>query len=78
MGLIVEERVQRTGAQIVWECLSCNRFGSDGSGFGTTFHGDKGTLRIGDWGYLAIGLAVAVPGSASRSSVTASYDVRAS
>ena len=38
--------------QIVWECLSCNRHGADGSGFGVTFHGDKGTLKISDWGYV--------------------------
>ncbi len=37
--------------QIVWECLSCNRYGSDGTGFGATFHGDKGTLRLSEWGY---------------------------
>lgn len=37
--------------QIVWECLSCNRYGSDGTGFGATFHGDKGTLRVSEWGY---------------------------
>ena len=37
--------------QIVWECLSCNRYGADGSGFGATFHGDKGTLRLNEWGY---------------------------
>lgn len=37
--------------QISWECLSCNRYGADGTGFGITFHGDKGTLRITDWGY---------------------------
>jgi len=39
------------GKQIVWECLSCNRYGADGSGFGATFHGDKGTLRLSEWGY---------------------------
>ncbi len=37
--------------QISWECLSCNRYGLDGSGFGVTFHGDKGTLRLSEWGY---------------------------
>ena len=37
--------------QIVWECLSCNRYGLDGSGFGATFHGDNGTLRLNEWGY---------------------------
>lgn len=39
------------GKQIVWECLSCNRYGADGSGFGATFHGDKGTLSLNEWGY---------------------------
>jgi predicted dehydrogenase len=37
--------------QIAWESLSCNRYGADGSGFGVTFHGEKGTLKINDWGY---------------------------
>ncbi len=37
--------------QIVWECLSCNQYGLDGSGFGATFHGDKGTLKLNEWGY---------------------------
>jgi predicted dehydrogenase len=37
--------------QIVWECLSCNRYGSDGTGFGATFHGDKGSLLLNGWGY---------------------------
>jgi predicted dehydrogenase len=37
--------------QIVWECLSCNRYGMDGSGFGATFHGEKGTLKMHEWGY---------------------------
>lgn len=37
--------------QIVWECLSCNRYGMDGTGFGATFHGEKGTLRLSEWGY---------------------------
>ncbi len=37
--------------QIVWECLSCNRYGADGSGFGATFHGDQGTLHLSEWGY---------------------------
>ena len=37
--------------QIVWESLSCNRYGTDGTGFGATFHGDKGTLRVSEWGY---------------------------
>ena len=37
--------------QIIWECLSCNDYGMDGTGFGATFHGDKGTLRLSEWGY---------------------------
>jgi predicted dehydrogenase len=37
--------------QIVWECLSCNRYGMDGTGFGASFHGDKGTLLMDGWGY---------------------------
>jgi predicted dehydrogenase len=37
--------------QIIWECLSCNRYGLDGSGFGATFHGEKGTLKLSEWGY---------------------------
>jgi predicted dehydrogenase len=40
--------------QIVWECLSCNRYGMDGTGFGVTFHGDKGTLRLSEWGYIIL------------------------
>ncbi|MCA9011048.1 MAG: Gfo/Idh/MocA family oxidoreductase [Planctomycetaceae bacterium] len=39
------------GRQIVWECLSCNRYGADGTGFGATFHGDKGSLFLNSWGY---------------------------
>lgn len=37
--------------QIVWECLSCNRHGMDGTGFGATFHGETGTLKLTSWGY---------------------------
>jgi len=37
--------------QIVWECLSCNRYGMDGTGFGATFHGETGSLRLSEWGY---------------------------
>jgi predicted dehydrogenase len=37
--------------QIVWECLSCNRLGMDDSGFGATFHGEDGSLKIDGWGY---------------------------
>ena len=27
--------------QIIWECLSCNRMGMDGSSFGVSFHGEQ-------------------------------------
>jgi len=37
--------------QIIWECLSCNKFGMDGAGFGTTFHGENGSMKVGGWGY---------------------------
>lgn len=37
--------------QIIWECLSCNRYGMDGTGFGATFHGEKGTVRLSEWGF---------------------------
>jgi predicted dehydrogenase len=37
--------------QLVWECLSCNRYGMDGTGFGATFHGEQGSLRLSEWGY---------------------------
>lgn len=37
--------------QIVWEGLSCSRDGLYGDGFGTTFHGESGSLRLGSWGY---------------------------
>jgi len=37
--------------QISWESLSCNRYGLDGTGFGATFHGDKGSLYLNSWGY---------------------------
>lgn len=40
--------------QIVWECLSCNRYGMDGTGFGATFHGETGTMRLTDWGYKVL------------------------
>ena len=38
--------------QILWECLSCNRHGMDGSGFGVTFHGENGSLKLSDTGYV--------------------------
>ena len=37
--------------QIIWECLSCNRLGMDGSSFGVSFHGETGSLKIDSWGY---------------------------
>lgn len=37
--------------QIIWECLSCNRHGLDGTGFGATFHGNKGSISLDSWGY---------------------------
>lgn len=38
--------------QCIWEGLSCNRRGVDGESFGTTFHGENGTIKITDWGYV--------------------------
>ena len=35
------------GKQITWEGLSSNGYGLDGSGFGVSFHGEKGALVIG-------------------------------
>ena len=40
------------GRQCTWEGLSCNRRGVDGESFGTTFHGDNGTIKLTDWGYV--------------------------
>lgn len=37
--------------QIMWEGLSCNRHGINQSGFGVTFHGETGSMFIGDGGY---------------------------
>ena len=37
--------------QIFWEGLSCNRNGINNSGFGVTFHGENGSMHIGDGGY---------------------------
>ncbi|MEZ6129743.1 MAG: Gfo/Idh/MocA family oxidoreductase [Planctomycetaceae bacterium] len=37
--------------QIMWECLSCNKSGMDGTGFGTTFHGENGSMKVDGWGY---------------------------
>jgi predicted dehydrogenase len=38
--------------QIMWEGLSCNRYGINQEGFGVTFHGETGSLEIGDGGYV--------------------------
>ncbi|MFN9288516.1 MAG: Gfo/Idh/MocA family protein, partial [Planctomyces sp.] len=40
--------------QIVWECLSCNRHGMDGSGFGVSFHGEEGSMKLNDSGYTIL------------------------
>lgn len=40
------------GRQCIWEGLSCSRRGVDGDSFGTTFHGEDGTIKITDWGYV--------------------------
>ena len=39
------------GKTITWEGLSCNRRGPDGTGFGASFHGEKGTIVIDGAGY---------------------------
>jgi len=36
---------------MVWEGLSCNRMGPDGTGFGVSFHGDNGSIKLDSWGY---------------------------
>ncbi len=36
---------------IVWEGLSCNRFGIEGRNFGVVFHGEGGTLMLSSNGY---------------------------
>ncbi len=36
---------------IVWEGLSCNRRGVEGTGFGASFHGTKGTIVLNSSGY---------------------------
>ncbi len=36
---------------IAWEGLSCNGLGIEGSGFGVTFHGETGSIRITGKGY---------------------------
>jgi predicted dehydrogenase len=40
--------------QITWECLSCNRHGMDGSGFGVNFLGENGALKLNDSGYVIL------------------------
>ena len=37
--------------QIIWEGLSCNRLGLDGSSFGASFHGEDGSIKFDSWGY---------------------------
>ncbi|MDG2131201.1 MAG: Gfo/Idh/MocA family oxidoreductase [Fuerstiella sp.] len=37
--------------QIIWEGLSCSRLGLDGNGFGVTFHGEDGSVKLDGWGY---------------------------
>ena len=37
--------------QIVWEGLSCNRNGINKTGFGTTLHGENGTMHLTSGGY---------------------------
>lgn len=39
------------GKQMVWEGLSCNRLGLDGSSFGVSFHGEDGSIKLNTWGY---------------------------
>lgn len=36
---------------ILWEGLSCYPMGLDGTAFGVSFHGDKGTMKLFDSGY---------------------------
>jgi predicted dehydrogenase len=36
---------------IMWEGLSCDPLGPDGTAFGVSFHGDQGTLKMFDTGY---------------------------
>lgn len=37
--------------QIFWEGLSCSRDGLYGDGYGVSFHGETGSLRMDGWGY---------------------------
>lgn len=37
---------------ILWEGMSCNSHGLDGTGWGATFHGEKGTMTLNDKAYV--------------------------
>lgn len=37
--------------QIFWEGLSCSRDGLYGDGFGASFHGENGSMRVDNWGF---------------------------
>lgn len=37
--------------QMIWEGLSCNRMGLNGSTFGVSFHGEEGSITLDSWGY---------------------------
>lgn len=37
--------------QIIWEGLSCNSDGLYGDGYGASFHGETGSMRMDGWGY---------------------------
>ena len=37
--------------QIIWEGLSCNSDGLYGDGYGASFHGESGSMRMDGWGY---------------------------
>lgn len=37
--------------QMIWEGLSCNRMGLNGSTFGVSFHGENGSIVLDSWGY---------------------------
>lgn len=37
--------------QMIWEGLSCNRLGLNGSTFGVSFHGEDGAITLDSWGY---------------------------
>lgn len=39
------------GKTITWEGLSWSPYGSGGTGYGVSFHGDRGTMLMGDTGY---------------------------